>query len=388
MKRKLSVAGCFLCELVAVGVGAGTNSLYTAPICDDLGISRTSYSVSVTVIYLVNMLVYLMFPLILNRISLRAVFAMGISCEALAFLIYSRVDSAAVLYLAAAFLGAGLVLLGAVPITAVVKSWYPNRQGSVLGIVLSGSGIGGALLIPLAGVLIDAYGWRTAAVCSAGLMAAVAIPCLLAVRENPQAPPAGRTGRGSHEVRDRGLLAILLAYAFLTGFSIQPTYLSIAAHLSEYGISAQGASGVLSLICLFSLFAKILLGAVSDRFGPYPAAVCSHVGFALAALTLVFLTHNLYAFEVFFAFGSVPLALLLPLLSSHFFEEASARVLSFCMALQTAGIALGILLTGRMYDAFSSYDAAFLVLGAVNLTAFLLLSLIFIIHHHKRSAVT
>lgn len=379
-----------MCELVAVGVGAGTNSLYTAPVCSDLGISRTSYSFSVTVIYLVNMLIYMIFPLILRRVPLKAIFAMGLFSEAAAFLIYSRVNSIAALYLAAAFLGAGLVLLGSVPITTVIKSWYPDRQGAVFGIVLSGSGVGGAVLIPLMGALMDVYGWRTAALSSAGLMVLVAVPCLLTVRENRQAvgvekSESGHTDLGKLASSDKGQLAILLVYAFLTGASIQPTYLSIAAHLSGYGVSAKSASVVLSAICFFSLLAKALLGALSDRFGPYPAAVCSHVGFMLAILTMVFFTGWLPAFEVFFAFGSVPLALILPLLSSYLFDKASAQVLSLCMALQTSGIAIGILLTGRLYDLASSYNTAFLLLGGVNFAAFILVSVLFLIHSHKRS---
>lgn len=384
MKKGFSAAaGCFLCELVAVGVGAGTNSLYTAPICNDLGISRTGYSFSVTVIYLVNMLVYMIFPVLMKRVPLRGIFALGLLSETAAFLIYSRVSSAATLYLGAAFLGAGLVLLGSVPITAVIKSWYPDRQGSAFGIVLSGSGIGGAALIPLAGMLMDAYGWRTAAMCSAGLMVLAAVPCLLTVRENKQAGKEDRPE--SQGINGRGLLALLLIYSFLTGASIQPTYLSIAAHLSEYGVSAKGASTVLSVICLCSLFVKILLGVVSDRFGPYPVAACSHIGFILAILTLVFFTDCLPAFELFFAFGCVPLALVLPLLSSCFFNKSAARALSLCMAFQTAGIALGILLTGRLYDMLSSYNGAFLLLGGVNLAAFVLVSALFLIHHQRRS---
>lgn len=389
-KRLLAAAGCFLCELVAVGVGAGTNSLYTAPVCSDLGISRTGYSVSVTVIYLVNMLIYMLFPLLMKRVPLRGIFAVGLLCEMTAFLIYSQIRSAATLYLAAAFLGAGLALLGTVPITAVIKSWYPDRQGSVLGIVLSGSGIGGAALIPLAGILMNSHGWRAAALGSAGLMAIVATPCLLTVKENKQAGKHEGQKDGCVEPErfpfaDRGLLTALLIYAFLTGASIQPTYLSIAAHLSEHGINTQNASAVLSVICFCALFVKVLLGAVSDRFGPYPAAACSHIGFILSAVTLVFFTGWLPIFEILFAFGSVPLALMLPLLSSHFFHKSPSRVLSLCMAFQTAGISLGILLTGKLYDMFSSYDPAFLLLGGVNFAAFILISVLFLIHQHKRS---
>ena len=55
------------------------------------------------------------------------------------------------------------------------------------------------------------------------------------------------------------------------------------------------------------------------------------------------------------------------------------------MAFQTAGIALGILLTGRLYDMLSSYNGAFLLLGGVNLAAFAIVSALFLIHHHRRS---
>lgn len=372
----LAGIGCFLCELAAVGIGAGTNSLYTAPVCGELGISRTAYSVSITVMYLMNMAVYCLFPLILKKIPLRGVFCLGLVCETAAFLTYSQARSLQVLYLAAALLGAGLVFLGAVPITAVVNYWFPGREGTMLGVVLAGSGIGGAVLIPVIGGLMEAFGWRVAFLISAGVMAVIAVPCLLFIKSGPSRKAPGReAGRkeGTFAIVRRPGMAMTMGYAFLVGFSIQPTYLSIAAHLAERQIGTQAAAQVLSMICLVSLAGKVALGNISDRWGPVPVLAASHIAFLGAALSLVFFTDYLILPEVFFGIGSTPLTLVLPILCTHMFRERSDAALSLCMASQTAGIALGVLLVGFLFDRMGSYDGAFLLLGAVNLTAFFLM---------------
>lgn len=371
-KRGMVSAGaCFLCELAAVGIGAGTNSLYTAPICGELGISRTAYAFSITLMYLVNMAVYCLFPVLLRKVPLRGIFALGFLSETAAFLLYASARSLGVLYLAAALLGAGLVFLGAVPITAVVSGWFPTRQGTVLGIVLAGSGIGGAVLIPVVGSFMNASGWRAAFLLSAGIIALVAVPCLCLLREaKPQ--KAGPTEKRPSPLRLPGMPPTL-CYAFLTGFSIQPIYLSIAAHLAEKQIDALQAAQVLSVICLVSLGAKVLLGGLSDRKGPVWVLFLSHAGFLCAAVSLVFLTKLLFLPELFFGIGCTPLTLVLPLLCARLFREHAGTALSLCMAAQTAGIASGILLAGGLYDAFGSYDLAFLLLGGINLAALFLM---------------
>lgn len=376
-KGLLAVAACFLCELTAVGIGAGTNSLYTAPICQDLEISRTAYSVSTALIYLVNMAVYFSFPLLLRRIPLRGIFLLGFGAEAAAFLLYSQAGNVGVLCVSASLLGIGLVFLGAVPITTVVTSWFPQRAGTMLGIVLAGSGIGGAVLIPGVGIVMEQFGWRNAFLVSAGLVTFTAVLCLAFLQANPQnKPPAEKEPRISllSSLRIPGI-SWALVYGFLAGFSIQPTYLSIAAHLAEQGISSQKASQVLGAICLVSLIAKVILGAVSDRFGPLPVLACSHGGFVLAAVALVFFPQVFLPTEVFFGFGSLPLSLVLPILTNWLFHEKSSQALSLCMAAQTAGISVGILMAGGAFDLFGGYEEIFLFLGAVNFLAFLALLL-------------
>lgn len=369
-KRRIAVivAACFFCELTAVGVGAGTNSLYTAPICEDLGISRTVYSVSTSLMYLVNMIAYFSFPFLLCRIPIRGIFAIGFVAEAMAFILYSFSKDVMMLYSASSLLGAGLVFLGAVPITAVISSWFPNRQGTMLGVVFAGSGIGGALLIPAVGSLMQYFNWRIAFLFSAALVGVSAIFCVTFVQKNNQKETTNaalQKGSLGSFLQMRGAKA-LLVYGFLVGFSIQPTYLSIAAHLSADGITTQKASQVLGIICLVSLVIKVVLGAISDRFGPISVLLISHGAFFLVEILLVFFTKELFLIELCFGIGCTPLSLVLPIVARWLFQEKSGQALSLSMATQTAGIALGILLTGWMFDTFGGYEESFLMLAVVN----------------------
>ncbi|UCF91058.1 MAG: MFS transporter [Desulfobacterales bacterium] len=57
--------------------------------------------------------------------------------------------------------GAGLCLLGSVPLTMVVRNWFERRRGIALSLIFAGIGAAYACY-PAVAWLIDTFGWRTA----------------------------------------------------------------------------------------------------------------------------------------------------------------------------------------------------------------------------------
>ncbi|MHB1011925.1 MAG: MFS transporter [Desulfobacteria bacterium] len=69
-----------------------------------------------------------------------------------------------------------------------MNRWFPERRGLVTGMMVMGYGAGGAVIAPLAGYLVQRFGWRdTFGILGAGFLAVAAAAVVATVK----APPAG-----------------------------------------------------------------------------------------------------------------------------------------------------------------------------------------------------
>ena len=59
-------------------------------------------------------------------------------------------------------MGISLCLVGVLPSIVLVSNWFVRRRGLALGILLTGTSIGGVVIPQIATPLITAYGWRAA----------------------------------------------------------------------------------------------------------------------------------------------------------------------------------------------------------------------------------
>ncbi|MGD9043231.1 MAG: MFS transporter [Desulfobacterales bacterium] len=73
--------------------------------------------------------------------------------------------------------GIGLCLLGAVPLTMVIRNWFERRRGIALSLVFFGTGIAYACY-PAVAWLIDTFGWRKAYTIEGLIVTAVFMPII------------------------------------------------------------------------------------------------------------------------------------------------------------------------------------------------------------------
>jgi MFS family permease len=76
--------------------------------------------------------------------------------------------------------GIGLCLLGAVPLTMVIRNWFERRRGIALSLVFFGTGIAYACY-PAVAWLIDTFGWRNAYTIEGLIVTAVFMPIIFLI---------------------------------------------------------------------------------------------------------------------------------------------------------------------------------------------------------------
>jgi MFS family permease len=278
---------------------------------------------------------------------------------------------------------------------STVARWFVRRRGMMSGIVKVGTG-SGQLLVPLIATgLIAIFGWRNSCLIigAAALVALVAVAQLM--RRDPQGIgllPDGDSDnhRGATIVsgaRDVSLRAAARTRQFwticLAEFSIFFCLLTIIVHIvpyaSDLGLSSAAAAGVLSTIGGVSMLGRIVMGAANDRIGGKRSLI---ICFIVLLCGLIWLQVAREAWMLFIFAAIYGLAhgglftVMSPTVAELFGTDSHGLLFGIVLFCGTLGGAVGPLMAGHAFDLTGNYRMVFLVLTALVLIGFVLITLL------------
>ena len=284
----------------------------------------------------------------------------------------------------AGMLAVGCGVIYALP-AATVQRWFVKRRGIVLGIYMSGIGLGTLILSLLCNYLIAAYGWRNAFHISGAIgFVILFIPAFLIYRtpeergfkpygakETPvgQSPasPSAEQGLTAKEALRSKAFWIVWGIHTLASIPLLIVMVHIVPHCIDMGISKAAAAGALGLIAGVGIAGRLLVGAIADKMG---FKFCAGISLALCSVMMLFLIPirsiwMIYLFAIVFGIGYGGKSATMPGLLGYLMGTRALPVLVGVVA--TAwGVAgtLGPPLGGYVFDITHSYTVAFIV-GAV-----------------------
>ena len=328
---------------------------------------------------------------LIQRFRLKTLMVAGCVLLGGALVAHALTSSPYVVYAARTVMGVSLCLVGVLPSIVLVSNWFVRRRGLALGILLTGTSIGGVVIPQIATPLIAAYGWRTAMIAVSMLVWVVLLPAvLLLVKDRPAeigAQPDGEASATTASVSaaSTGLtlaqalrtplfwtLALCAAAVFYPIFVSTQQFILQAAKI---GLSPQQASFGLSSLFFVSVLGKFLFGWLSDRFPPTRVMLaCCLVMFASTLVLLNLTASTIFAFLIPFGFGYGGTFVLLQRIAADYFGNRDyPKILGVLIVIETVGASIGGLVTGRMADAAGGdYTKAFYAVIAVSGFAFLL----------------
>lgn len=196
------VAVAFVTQAASMGFSLATYSLFVPTLIEDFGASRMQATLGASMMFAMMTLIGPVTGRLLDLRSIRAVMTAGAllnaSCLALMY-------GASTLWQLALLFGVGVAfgtsMLGPLASTTVVAKWFERKRGRALGLANMGGPAGGLLIAPIAGVLIESYGWRmTLLFYAAGTL--LVIPAIwLVIRNRPE--DLGQVPDGEGEVVDQ-----------------------------------------------------------------------------------------------------------------------------------------------------------------------------------------
>lgn len=323
-----------------------------------------------------------------DRFGPRAVVAVGSVVLGAGYVIWASANSLWLVFVGLGVTAAVGMSASWVPCNATVVRWFVVQRGLASAITTAGGSAAGIVVPPLAAILVEEYGWRTA-VASLGIGGAVImlIMSLLFARDpesvglHPDGaahPPeaggveAGATMQEAFRTRAYWLLYGMYAMSFLVVFV---PFVHGFGFGESLGAGPLAAAAVLSCIGVGGLAGRLLSGPVADRIDRRRVVVVAFaietLGFAGMALSTEL--WMLYPSAAAFGFAYGGGVTVWPVLVGDYFGRAHLGTIVGRM-FATAGslAAVGPYVAQLLLDSTDSYRLAFLLAGAANGVAFLL----------------
>jgi MFS family permease len=309
-----------------------------------------------------------------------------------AFLLLSGLSQLWQLYGIIAIVGLSVAGLGDISVGQLASQWVVRNRGLALGIVYTGSNLGGFVLTRSAAAVADADSWRHAFFYMGVLALILILPAAIWLSLQGRGPshedshPASGDGAPAKTSDDPGgdsdldLRAAIRTRSFWILFVSLLTFffyfLGMLEHmvlfLTDEGMDRKEATRWFSNAILLGIVSKLALGAIADRIAHKAALLLDYALLAFSSLILLALPNAwlLPIFIVSYGFATAARDVVYPLIITHCFGlRYMAQIYgAMLLALLPGGIA-GPIFAAAIHDQQGSYAMAFQAFAAVNILA-------------------
>lgn len=349
-------------------------SLFCLPLCNQFGWSTSDFSMAYTIYMFIYCAVGFIGGILAEKLQPRVAIYMGLALFAGGWVLTGFANTIPFLYvpygvIAGAGAGAGMIYPACLP-TAL--KWFPDKSGSISGLVQAGAACGPFIMSPVAQMLISTYGAQTACkilgvifLIGVGAVAWMIVPC-----------PDGWTPEGwtpsttqSKELNTKDytipqmiktpifwVLVVMFIFANAAGTMMVSATSPIAQ--KQIGLNAMSAALCVSLMTLFNMFGRISFGFIYDKLKGWNSLILVLLinGISMLMLTMA---HS-YAYFILcialvgFSFGGL-LVVFAPMVKIIFGSKYYNRNYGLIFIGYGIGAFVGPKISASFFDATGSY---------------------------------
>lgn len=359
---------------------AGIN-VFDRHILDELAISRGTLKFGDTLQLLAAATLAPVGGWLADRYGVRPAMVAGALLLALALFLFGSVDSVAHVYLLRIAMGASLAGAGLVICVTIVSRWFVARRGLALGLMLSGTSLGNAVIPQFNTWIIGQTGWRDAfgVIC---LIPLVLLPLVLTtIREwpdrvglqplggdgSPGPPGTVKPGYDFSAAIRTANFWLIGAAAFCTFYSILGLSGNLFLHMQDLGYDDRGAAQAFFPLFVMGLVGKIGAGAVSELL-PRKAVLAICLVLMLGGAAMLATLDPGLVWPALWLFGlgwGGNYTMLQALVADVFGPRSLGSILGAITFIDATGGAIGPWATGMTYDSTGSYQAGFALMAAL-----------------------
>jgi predicted MFS family arabinose efflux permease len=299
------VAALAITQTVGYGALYYSFAVFLTPLARDLHTSTAAITGALTTATLVGAAAAVPVGIWLDRHGGRALMSIGSIAGTALLAAMSTVHNLAGLYA----IWAGIGLVSAMTLYevafAVMITWHtaPRGRANALLAVTVVAGFASSIFLPLTGALVDAYGWRTAALILAAIYGTLTIPLhAVVLRRAPTARGDGASHRAADSEAARRAAVRralhdgrfwLLALAFVVhAAGLSALSVHLVAFLIDAGHPAIFAATVTGLLGILSVTGRLATTGLQRRIRPTTVVAAVFAIQALAAAALPLISHS------------------------------------------------------------------------------------------------
>ncbi|HOD27809.1 MAG TPA: MFS transporter [Syntrophales bacterium] len=372
------VVGAFFLNFAGIGIVMNTMGVFIKPVTESLGFTRGGFTLYFTIAALSMMVMAPVMGKLLERYNIRLIMTVCTAMMAVSFALFSQCRTLTQFYIVAVFLGIGSAGSHIIPVSMMITNWFIDKRGLAMGIVFAATGVGGMIFNPLANWIILNYSWQAAFLTFGLAIGLASVPtALFIVRARPAdkglLPYGGEAALARQSATEQGgltateafrtgafwLLALIILLIAIANMGVLH---HIVPYLTDLGFSSTTATTLMSLHMAMLIFGKVLAGSLADRLGLLKSYLLLMVGL-MVSITLLYGSHWMWVavvFNILFGFSIAVRTVLPPLMTARVLgQKHFAVIYGFLNIFTTLGTAVGVPLSGFIYDATKSYSLAF-----------------------------
>ncbi len=255
------------------------------------------------------------------------------------------------------------------PLMAEMSHWFVRRRGIAVAIAAAGNYLAGTVWPPVVQHFIATSGWRATHIGIGLFIIATMLPLTYFMRRRMEAHHT--EGAMQSAARRQAELpfspATLQVLLFIAGIAccvaMSMPQVHLVAYCGDLGYGAARGAEMLSLMLACGIVSRVASGFIADRIGGVRTLLLGSVLQGVALLLYLFFDGlvSLYVISGLFGLFQGGIVPSYAIIVREYFspKEASTRVGLVVMA-TVFGMALGGWMSGAIFDATGSYQAAFL----------------------------
>ena len=395
MKKLRMPLPYILIIICGCGVYATTSGLinclgiFYSSFAEAMGTGIGAVSLALTISKLTGGLCAAMMPYILRNWRFKTIVLAGCLVSMAGISLCAFLNSFPLLVVLEILQSIGFCLIGTAFLSFFIGNWFAEGSGTVLGIVLSSSGIFGAIMNPVFSRIMLALGWRKAVMILGLCSLILCAPAFIYGTSRPESKGLRPYGEketdepaAAEEISSSGKLPMgrnligLIAIGFLTSV-LASMGNHMATYASSLGFPLETAAFIVSACMVGNMTFKVVIGILCDRLGAWRGDLIIFATVTLAALVMSFLpTSFIVVLVAAFFFGGIygSCTVSVSELTRYAFRKEDVdKAFSMSLLANNFGFAIAGVFIGYAYDWTGTYRLGLLVLVAAGILEILTL---------------
>lgn len=375
-------------EITVYGGLLNCMSVFLLPTTQDLEISRGTYALAGSALYIASFFGNLSTGFLFKRFGYKKVCILMLILSAAGMAINSLAQGPVLIGVGRFMLGLGYGVCFTAGAVRIIQNWFHRHRGLLIGAVSMSSGLGGSLLTVLLTAVTENHSWQMAALTVAALLAGVAVLYFL-LHDKPEfmgLKPYGdaRDISGAQKAPKEhgqweGLTlsqwlrkpAFYLMILCTLGSCVSLTMATsvVIPHFQDNGYSPADAAMYQSILMLSLAFIKLLFGGLCDRIGSRAVTIICMVFACLGHFLFSDISAPASGLGgvLCLAVGCNMTALMVPLLVAPLFGYKASTVLTgVFLGVASLSSAFSQPLSNFLFDQIGSYSPVFRVIALVD----------------------